>query len=157
MKILISALAVVGAIIVGTGSASAQVDPYCDQYARDYARQHAGGAAIGGAVVGGVGGALLGNIIGGKNGMLPGAAVGAVGGGVVGGAAWKRQYNAAYVQCMSSRPPVRVAPPPQPVYYLPPVGSPQWKQMCSQKYKSFSWDTGYYLGYDQQYHLCSLP
>lgn len=156
MKIVISAIALAGALVVGTASASAQVDPYCDQYARDYARSRAGGAAVGGAVVGGIGGALLGNVLGGKNAMLPGAAVGALGGGVVGGSAWKKQYNAAYVDCMTSRQPVAVAPAPQPVY-LPPVGSKKWKQMCSQKYKSFNWDTGYYVGYDQQYHLCQLP
>ena len=153
MKILFSALALAGVLMIGMGSASAQVDPYCDQYARDYARTKAGGAAVGGALVGGVGGALLGRVIGGKNAMLPGAVVGAVGGGVAGGAAWKKHYNAAYVECMTSRP---VAVAPQPVY-LPPVGSLEWKQMCSRKYKSFNWDTGYYLGYDGQYHLCALP
>lgn len=156
MKILISALALAGALVAGTVSASAQVDPYCDQYAKDYARSKAGGAAVGGAVVGGVAGALLGNVLGGKNAMLPGAAVGAVGGGVVGGTAWKKQYNAAYVDCMTSRQPVAVAPAPQ-AAYLPPVGSKQWKQMCAQKYKSFNKETGYYIGYDQQYHLCQLP
>jgi uncharacterized protein YcfJ len=155
MKILISALAVAGVLIIGTQSASAQVDPYCDQYARDYARQTAGGSAIGGAVVGGVGGALVGRLLGGRGATLPGAAVGAVGGGVVGSAAWKRQYNAAYIQCMNSRP-VRVAPAPQPIY-LPPVGSVEWKRMCSGTYNSFNWDTGYFLGYDNEYHLCSLP
>lgn len=154
MKLVISAIAFAGALMMGAASASAQVDPYCDQYARDYARSQAGGAAVGGAVIGGIGGALVGNVLGGKNAMLPGAAVGALGGGVVGGSAWKKQYNAAYVDCMTNRRPVAAKP--QPVY-LPPVGSKQWKQMCSQKYKSFNWDTGYYLGYDQQYHLCQLP
>ena len=156
MKIVISAIALAGALALGTVSASAQVDPYCDQYARDYAKSRAGGAAIGGAVVGGIGGALLGNVLGGKNAMLPGAAVGALGGGVVGGTAWKKQYNAAYVDCMTSRQPVAAAPARQ-AGYLPPVGSKQWKQMCAQKYKSFNRDTGYYVGYDQQYHLCQLP
>ena len=155
MKIVISAIALAGALGLGTVSASAQVDPYCDQYARDYAKSRAGGAAIGGAVVGGIGGALLGNVLGGKNAMLPGAAVGALGGGVVGGSAWKKQYNAAYVDCMTSRQPV--AAPAVQAGYLPPVGSKQWKQMCSQKYKSFNRETGYYVGYDQQYHLCQLP
>ncbi|MCB1501850.1 MAG: BA14K family protein [Bauldia sp.] len=155
MKILISALAVAGALIAGTVSASAQVDPYCDQYAKDYAKSRAGGAAIGGAAVGGVGGALLGRVIGGKNAMLGGAVAGALGGGVIGGAAWKKQYNAAYVDCMTNRKPV-AAQAPQPGY-LPAVGTKQWKQMCSQKYKSFNWETGYYVGYDQQYHLCQLP
>jgi len=152
MKILISAAALAGALALRTASASAQVDPYCDQYARDYAKSRAGGAAIGGAAVGGVGGALIGNLLGGKNAMLPGAVAGALGGGVIGGSAWKKQYNAAYVDCMTSRQPVRAQP-----VYLPPVGSNEWKQMCSRKYKSFNWETGYYLGYDQQYHLCQLP
>ena len=156
MKIVISALALAGALILGANSASAQVDPYCDQYARNYAKSQAGGAAVGGAVIGGIGGALLGNVIGGKNAMLPGAALGAVGGGVVGGSAWKKQYNAAYVDCMTSRQaPVAVAP--QPIY-LPPVGSKQWKQMCAQKYQSFNWDTGYYIGAQSgQPRLCTLP
>lgn len=155
MKVLISALALAGAMALGTVSASAQVDPYCDQYARDYARSKAGGAGIGGAVVGGIGGALLGNVIGGKNAMLPGAAVGALGGGVVGESARKKHYNAAYVDCMTSRR-AGPAPAPQPIY-LPPVGSNDWKRMCSQKYRSFNWDTGYYRGYDGQLHLCALP
>lgn len=154
MKLVISAIAVAGALAMGTASASAQVDPYCDQYARDYAKSRAGGAAVGGAVVGGIGGALIGNVLGGKNAMLPGAAVGALGGGVVGGSAWKKQYNAAYVDCMTSRQPVAVAPQ---AVYLPPVGSKQWKNQCSQKYKSFNRDTGYFLGFDGQYHLCQLP
>ena len=155
MKIALSALAFAGALALGTAGASAQVDPYCDQYARDYAKSRAGGAAVGGAVVGGIGGALLGNVLGGKNAMLPGAAVGALGGGVVGGSAWKKHYNAAYVDCMTSRR-AAVAPQPQPIY-LPPVGSNDWKRMCSQKYRSFNWDTGYYRGYDGQFHLCALP
>ena len=74
---------------------------------------------------------------------------------VSGGPAWKKQYNAAYVDCMTNRKPV-AAQAPQPGY-LPAVGTKQWKQMCSQKYKSFNWETGYYVGYDQQYHLCQLP
>lgn len=155
MKILISALALAGALAAGTVSASAQVDPYCDQYAKDYARSRAGGAAVGGAVVGGIGGALVGNLLGGKNAMLPGAAVGALGGGVVGGTAWKKQYNAAYVDCMTSRQPVKAAPQ---AIYLPPVGSHEWKQMCAEKYKSFDWDTGYYVAKSNgQYRLCQLP
>jgi len=155
MKIVISALALAGAFAMGTATASAQVDPYCDQYARNYAKSQAGGAAIGGAFVGGVGGALVGNLLGGKNAMLPGAAVGALGGGVVGGSAWKKQYNAAYVDCMTTqRQPIAAAPGP---VYLPPVGSNEWRQMCSQKYRSFNWDTGYYRGYDSQFHLCQLP
>lgn len=154
MKILISAVALAGLMGLGVTSASAANSPaYCNSVAKSVANQKAGGNAVGGAVVGGVGGAVLGGILGkGNKAVVPGAIAGAVGGGVIGRASWKRAYDEAYYQCLNA-PPAYTA---QPVY-LPPVGSNEWKQMCSQKYKSFNWNTGYYTGYDGQLHMCSLP
>ena len=153
MKTAISVLAMAGVLALGTSGAYAGTAKYCKGYAQTYANQHAGGNAIGGAVVGGIGGAVLGGIIGGKGGVGAGAAIGGVGGAMVGGSTWQKFYNQAYYQCINQN-----APPPQPVYgNLPPVGSNAWKQQCSYKYKSFNWSTGYYIGYDNQYHLCSLP
>jgi hypothetical protein len=58
--------------------------------------------------------------------------------------------------------PVYVAPPPPPVIYNPaPVyyvrpapWSPQWYAYCSDRYRSFDAQTGYFLGYDGNYHFC---
>ncbi len=158
MKKIVSMSAAAGVLALGMTSAtvttaSAASPAYCDGQARAYANQRAGGNAIGGAVVGGIGGAVLGGILGGKKGVGAGAAIGGVGGAVVGGSSWQRLYNQAYYQCINSGP----AYAPQPVYGIPPVGSQAWKQQCSYKYKSFNWDTGYYLGYDGDYHICQLP
>jgi hypothetical protein len=153
MKILVSTFAAIGLLALGTATASAASAGYCDNYARTYANQRAGGNAIGGAVLGGIGGAALGGILGGKNAVGTGAIVGGVGGAAVGGSSWQRLYNDAYYRCMNSAPAYK----PQPVYGTPPVGSKAWKQRCSYKYKSFDWKTGYYLGYDGQYHVCALP
>ena len=30
-------------------------------------------------------------------------------------------------------------------------------QACAAKYKSFNWNTGYFVGYDGQPHLCQFP
>ena len=134
-------------------SASAASRAYCDRQARAYANQRAGGNALGGAAVGAIGGAVIGGILGGKGGAGAGAAVGGVGGAVVGGSTWQKFYNERYYQCINSGP----AYAPAPVYGIPPVGSPAWKRQCAAKYGSFNWNTGYFLGYDGQYHLCKLP
>lgn len=155
MKIVVSAIALAGLMGLGVTTASAQNSPaYCDQYAKNYARQTAGGNAVAGAVIGGIGGAVLGGILGkGNKAVAPGAVAGAVGGGVIGGASWQKKYNQAYYQCIN-QPPQYQAPPPA---YAPAVGTQAWKQACSQKYNSFDWNTGYYLGYDGDYHLCKIP
>jgi hypothetical protein len=59
--------------------------------------------------------------------------------------------------------PVYVAPPPPPVVYQPAQvyyerpapWTPAWYQSCSQRYGSFNPQTGYFLGYDGDYHFCN--
>jgi BA14K-like protein/PXPV repeat (3 copies) len=47
--------------------------------------------------------------------------------------------------------PVYVAP--APVYVYQPW-TPDWYTYCGGKYRSFNPDTGYFLGYDGEYHFC---
>ncbi len=161
MKTLVSAIALAG--LIGTGfmglsvtSASANSRAYCEQYALDVSRQQTSGNIVGGAVVGGIGGAVLGGILGGgkKGSAATGAAIGAVGGGGVAAVNRKRVYDRAYAECINQPP--RYAAPPPPAY-APPVGSYEWQQACSRKYRSFNPSTGYFKGYDGQYHLCQIP
>ena len=57
---------------------------------------------------------------------------------------------------------VYVAPPPPPAYpayygpvaYGPPAWTPEWYAYCESKYRSFNASTGYFKGYDGQFHLC---
>jgi hypothetical protein len=153
MKIIVSTVAAAVLLAFGATGASAASAKQCDKQARQYANQRAGGNALGGAAVGAIGGAVLGGILGGKKAVGAGAAIGGVGGAVVGGSTWQKFYNQVYYQCINQP----VVYKPQPVYAIPPVGSQAWKQQCSYKYKSFDWKTGYYLGYDGEYHVCSLP
>ena len=42
-----------------------------------------------------------------------------------------------------------------PVYYSrPDPWTPEWYAYCSDRYRSFDGQTGYYLGYDGNYHFC---
>jgi hypothetical protein len=74
-------------------------------------------------------------------------------GAILGGAlAQPRYYRPA---------PVYVAPPPPvvyqpaPAYYAHPrPWTPQWYAYCDARYRSFNASTGYFLGYDGQYHFC---
>jgi len=58
--------------------------------------------------------------------------------------------------------PVYVAPPPPPAYYQPAPAyyaapepwTPPWYDYCGERYRSFSPRTGYFLGYDGDYHFC---
>lgn len=56
--------------------------------------------------------------------------------------------------------PVYAAPPPvvygpAPVYYSrPDPWTPEWYAYCSDRYRSFDGQTGYFLGYDGNYHFC---
>ncbi len=44
---------------------------------------------------------------------------------------------------------------PAPVYYAAPQPwSPDWYAYCQSRYRSFNGRTGYYLGYDHEYHFC---
>ena len=59
--------------------------------------------------------------------------------------------------------PVYVAPPPPPVVYQPaPVyyaaprpWTPEWYSYCGERYQSFDERTGYFLGFDGDYHFCN--
>jgi len=52
---------------------------------------------------------------------------------------------------------------PAPVYVEPPAvvsyraaaWSPEWYSYCQSRYRSFNPSTGYFLGYDGQYHFCN--
>lgn len=118
----------------------------CKHYASEQVSGQAESAnerAIGGALIGGALGAGLGAAIGGGSGAAIGAAGGVVAGTAVGAGTshqsqggLQRQYDNAYLQCMSARgnqmpqqpQPVVVTPaptvvypaPPPPAYYAPP-------------------------------------
>ena len=58
--------------------------------------------------------------------------------------------------------PVYAEPPPPVVYQTAPVyyarpdpWTPEWYQYCDQRYRSFDPQTGYFLGYDGNYHFCN--
>ncbi|MDJ0931134.1 BA14K family protein [Breoghania sp.] len=49
------------------------------------------------------------------------------------------------------------APPPPPADYYydhPRPWTPEWRAYCTSKYSSFNPRTGYFLGYDGDYHFC---
>ncbi len=52
--------------------------------------------------------------------------------------------------------PSYAAPPPPPPAYAPSYRpwTPQWRASCASRYRSFNPSTGYFLGYDGQYHFC---
>ncbi|MCB1496732.1 MAG: BA14K family protein [Bauldia sp.] len=158
MKSLVTAVAMVGLVATGftgfgvTGASAGNSRAYCEQYAKDVSRQETGGNILGGAAVGAIGGAVLGGIFGGgrKGSVGTGAAVGALGGGGLGAVNRTRVYDRAYQECINQK----AAPA---AYGAPPVGSKKWKNLCSQKYRSFNPATGYYKGYDGDYHLCQIP
>jgi hypothetical protein len=174
--------AFVGALAIGTGEASAQYyqtyptypayPTNCDAYARSYAYQTAGypaGGVIGGAAVGALAGAGIGAIVGGPASVRRGAAIGAVSGAFIGAASnrWNAAYRFAYNNCVASvryaSPPVVYATPPTPaypVYTTPSYGRPYpawsqaWFDYCSNRFQTFDRQTGYYKGFDGQYHFC---
>ena len=54
--------------------------------------------------------------------------------------------------------PVYAAPPviygPTPAYYAPEPWTSDWYSYCSSRYRSFDPQSGYFLGYDGNYHFC---
>jgi hypothetical protein len=138
MRIFVTASAVVGALALGCGTASAASSAYCHDQAMAYANKYANPAAstVGGAVIGGVAGGILGKILGqGSEAVGVGVGVGAVGGGLLGNKQGKKKhdqlYREAYYDCINQ-------PIPTQVYYeVPPAGSGEWNYFCSLKYKSF--------------------
>ena len=155
-KSLFVASVVFAARGLSAGTAAAQQN-YCDGIARDYANSYAGGAAVGGAAVGGamgaVGGAILGGIINGGKGAGTGALIGGAGGAIVGGTQggrrWQSLYDQAFADCMSR------ATAPRPVAGgAPPAWSQQWYQYCSQRYRTFNPNTGYYVAKGGKQTFC---
>lgn len=147
--------------MAAAGTASAQSRAYCDREARAYANDVAdpGGEAlrsgVGGALLGAGVGAVLGGGKGAGRGAIIGGGVGTFAGAANASAAWRHAYDRAFEDCM--RRGVRYdggraerstrGPAPEP-------GTSEWYDYCSAKYRSFNPDTGYYKGYDGQYHLC---
>lgn len=79
-------------------------------------------------------------------------------GAILGSALSQPRYGYGYYQPA----PVYVAPPPPPVVYQPAPAyyarpapwTPEWYAYCDARYRSFDASTGYFLGYDGQYHFC---
>lgn len=146
----IVALAAVAMGLMAGGAANAASPAECDAYATSYADQNTNAAAetLGSGFIGGAGAALMCGIFGVKN-VGDCAAVGAGAGLTIGAIRsserWRTLYENAYNQCVS-----------QPIYY-PPAGSDAWRQMCAAKYRSFDWYSGYFMGFDRQWHYCKIP
>jgi uncharacterized protein YcfJ len=163
MRIFVTTCAVVGALALGGGAASAQNSTYCHNQAMAYAKQHTNtvaGGVLGGAL-GALGGVIAGDIIGqGKGAKVAGGVIGGTAGAVVGSSSQKKKqnrlYDEEYYRCMNT-------PAPSPVYYdIPPAGSPQWTYQCSLKYKSFDANSGTYQplaqgGVYPPRRVCVLP
>ncbi len=83
-------------------------------------------------------------------------------GAIVAGALSQPRYYSDYyypepVYVAPSPPPVVYQPryQPAPVYYAgPQPWTPEWYDYCDARYRSFDRRTGYFLGYDRQYHFC---
>ena len=143
MRILVTACAVVAALALGGGTASAQSSAYCHDRALSIANQSANpvAGAVGGAVIGGVAGGILGKILGqGNKAVGVGVGLGAGTGAVIGGSKAKKTHDAIYrdeyYKCMNQAVPTTV------YYEIPPAGSAEWNYFCSQKYKSFQASNG---------------
>ncbi len=156
MRILVAACAMLGALAIGCGTASAASSSYCKSQAKAYASKYANpvGGGIAGGVIGAIGGGILGEVIGqGKGAVGAGALIGGGVGATVGASKQKKKYDQlyseAYYDCMNT--------PSQPIYYeIPPAGSPQWNYACSQKYKSFQAGSGTYQP-NRPYPSAPLP
>lgn len=81
-----------------------------------------------------------------------GFAAGAILGGALSG---PRYYGGSYYEpdvVYVEPAPVYVQP--APVYYALEPWTPEWYSYCESKYRSFNPRTGYFKGYDGQFHLC---
>ncbi len=170
---VVGALAMLGAMVATSGAALAQ-QGYCDSIARDTANRMAAGSTAGGALAGGamgaIGGAVIGGIIDGNRGAANGAAIGGGAGALVGAGQgqqkWRAIYDQTFNDCMvratANRPPPlppvygnRPPPPPPPgygtrppppqAYGAPPAWTREWYAYCSQRYRSFDLNTGYFI------------
>jgi hypothetical protein len=74
-------------------------------------------------------------------------------GAILGGALAQPRYGYYPGPVYVEPAPVYVRP--APVYtYAPAPWTPEWYDYCEDRYRSFNPRTGYFLGYDGQYHLC---
>lgn len=71
-------------------------------------------------------------------------------GAIVGGALAQPYYYRPAPVYVAPRPIYR----PAPVYASTAPWTPGWYQSCSARYRSFNPQTGYFLGYDGNYHFC---
>lgn len=71
---------------------------------------------------------------------------------------YPRNYYYQQAPAYYAPPPVvyRPAYQPAPVYYYaaPQPWTPEWYAYCDARYRSFNPGTGYFLGFDGQYHFC---
>lgn len=135
MRILVTTCAVIGALALSSGMASAQNSTYCANQATAYAKKVANPVVggVGGGVVGAVAGIIAGEVLGqGKGAKAAGGIIGGTAGAALGASSQKKKfdqaYNEEYYRCMNAVPAA---------YNIPAAGSPAWTYQCSLKYKSF--------------------
>lgn len=76
-------------------------------------------------------------------------------GAILSGALARPRYYEYYEPAPVYRAPPPVAYNQAPVYYSPPdPWTPEWYAYCSDRYRSFNEETGYFRGYDGNYHFC---
>lgn len=89
-----------------------------------------------------------------------GIAGGLAAGALLGSALSQPRYYAQPPRYYAAPPPVYAPPPayypaPAPVVvYRPAPWSPGWYEYCSNRYRSFNPNTGYFLAYSGQYQFC---
>jgi BA14K-like protein len=77
-------------------------------------------------------------------------------GALIGSALSQPQYRYYEPAPVYAPPPPPIVYQPAPVYYArPQPWTPEWYSYCSQRYGSFDGRTGYFLGYDGNYHFCN--
>jgi hypothetical protein len=99
---------------------------------------------------------------GGHGDAVAAGVLGLAAGAIIGGALSQPRYHGGYYEPDYYYEPAPVYVAPAPVYVQPaPVYSyareawtPDWYAYCEGRYRSFNPQTGYFLGYDGQYHFC---
>jgi len=98
---------------------------------------------------------VLGGILNGNRGAGTGAIIGGTGGALLGATQGSRQwqvlYDDAYNDCMIRSANSR----PAPVYDgAPPAWSREWYAYCSQRYRTFNPETGYFIAKGGRQAFC---
>jgi hypothetical protein len=137
MKPVATALAVtVGALTFATSA----------EAGHRHRHHRGGGEAAAAGIIGFAAGAILGGALSG-----PRYDHGYHSGGYYDGGYYNGGYyepEAVYVE------PAPVYVQPAPAYYAVEPWTPEWYDYCESKYRSFNPSTGYFKGYDGQFHLC---